>query len=271
LYKGEWLDLVFKNRNQQYGAYELRQHYGNVMAKAMAATFLFVACASAAITIIAHSHPVIPADPVYHVTPVDISKRIFIAQPPKPRTQAKPKQQATQHVQSQPVSTTDYREMKVVDDAHAVDPKPIDPNLAIGSEDKIVHGSPTEVITIPGDGTAGGKGTGTGETDNTPMVAPQVMPEPFGGAAAWAKFLQKNLHYPGQAQDQGVSGRVFVSFIVERDGHLSNFIIERKGGYGFDEEALRVLKLAPAWKPGIQNGQAVRVKYVIPINFQLAE
>jgi len=73
------------------------------------------------------------------------------------------------------------------------------------------------------------------------------------------------------AIDQHIQGKVWVSFIIEADGKLSNFKIERGVGYGLDEEALRVLKLAPAWKPGIQNGHAVRVQYNIPINFQLSD
>jgi protein TonB len=96
------------------------------------------------------------------------------------------------------------------------------------------------------------------------------MPEPIGGEKAWAKFLNKNLRFPYEAQQAGVSGRVILSFIIEKDGSLSNIVIERGAGNGFDEEALRVLKLAKAWKPGMQNGLPVRVKYDIPINFQLS-
>jgi protein TonB len=59
--------------------------------------------------------------------------------------------------------------------------------------------------------------------------------------------------------------------VIEKDGSLSNIVVEKGAGYGMDEEALRVLKLAKAWKPGIQNGQPVRVRYMIPINFQLSE
>jgi protein TonB len=97
------------------------------------------------------------------------------------------------------------------------------------------------------------------------------MPEPIGGAAAWSKFLMKNMKYPDMAVDQHISGAVWVSFIVEADGKLSNFKILRGAGYGMDEEALRVLKMAPAWKPGIQNGQPVRVSYNIPIRFILGD
>jgi len=96
----------------------------------------------------------------------------------------------------------------------------------------------------------------------------QSMPEPIGGEKAWSKFLSRNLRFPEEAQSAGASGRVIVGFIIEKDGTLSNITIERPAGNGFDEEAMRVLKMAKAWKPGIQNGQPVRVKFVIPINFQ---
>ncbi len=93
------------------------------------------------------------------------------------------------------------------------------------------------------------------------------MPEPYGGAAAWNKFLGRNLKYPDMAVDGHIQGKVWVSFIVEKDGHLSNIVVERGLGYGTNEEAIRVLKMSPAWKPGVQNGQPVRVRYTLPINF----
>ncbi len=97
------------------------------------------------------------------------------------------------------------------------------------------------------------------------------MPEPIGGAAAWSKFLQKNLRYPGQASDKGVSGKVWVSFVVEKDGQISNVVVDKGAGFGMDEEAVRVLKLSKAWKPGQQNGRPVRVKYTLPLAFILSE
>src|SRR3569832_179494 len=76
----------------------------------------------------------------------------------------------------------------------------------------------------------------------------EVMPLPDGGMEGWAKFLNKNLRFPYEAQQDGVSGKVFLSFIIEKDGHLSDITVVRAAGHGFDEEALRVLKLAKAWK-----------------------
>jgi protein TonB len=96
------------------------------------------------------------------------------------------------------------------------------------------------------------------------------MPEPAGGAQAWAKFLQSNLRYPAPAREDNITGIVVLSFIVEKDGHLSDIKVSRGLGHGLDEESVRVLKLAKPWKPGIQNGHPVRVAYSIPFNFQLA-
>lgn len=77
------------------------------------------------------------------------------------------------------------------------------------------------------------------------------------------------MRYPQQAIDAKAQGKVFLSFVVEKDGHISDIVVERGVGHGLDEEAVRVLKSAPAWKPGIQNGHPVRVKFTMPITFQL--
>jgi protein TonB len=122
-----------------------------------------------------------------------------------------------------------------------------------------------------GGGTPSTMNTVTEDTKPRETYEIQVMPQPNGGEAAWMKFLQKNIHYPARATEENVQGKVFLSFIVEKDGHLSNITVDRPMGFGLDEEAVRVMKLAPAWKPGIQNGHAVRVKFVIPISFQLSD
>jgi protein TonB len=154
-------------------------------------------------------------------------------------------------------------------DAEVITPPPINSHLtgAIGTTAAPGTGTGTSVLPDQGDG------GGTQPVDDKKVYSVggiDVMPEPVGGDKAWAKFLNKNLRFPYAAQEEGVSGRVILSFIIEKDGSLSNITVERQAGHGFDEEALRVLKLAKAWKPGMQNGQPVRVKYDIPINFQLA-
>jgi len=107
------------------------------------------------------------------------------------------------------------------------------------------------------------------ETDRTlynfvSIANPPTYP---GGMEQFYKFLGNNIKYPSAAIDNEIQGNVHVSFIVEKDGSLTDLKVERKLGFGTDEEALRVLKMAKRWNPGIQNGRPVRVKYNVPIRF----
>ena len=90
-----------------------------------------------------------------------------------------------------------------------------------------------------------------------------------GGINNFFQFLQQNIKYPVEAKNKKVEGKVFVSFIVEEDGSLSNLKVLRDPGAGCGAEALRVMKLSPKWNPGIQNKHKVRVQYTMPISFTL--
>lgn len=90
-----------------------------------------------------------------------------------------------------------------------------------------------------------------------------------GGMAKFYEFLGQNIKYPDLAKSQNVQGNVFVSFVVEKDGSLIDIKVDRKLGAGTDEEAIRVLKLAKRWNPGLLNGKPVRVKYNLPIKFAI--
>lgn len=98
------------------------------------------------------------------------------------------------------------------------------------------------------------------------MENPPLYP---GGIDKFYKFLDDNIKYPKEAKENHIQGKVFVSFIVEKDGSLTNIKIDRKLGYGTDEEAVKVLKLSKRWNPGTQYGKKVRVKYNIPVKFSL--
>lgn len=89
-----------------------------------------------------------------------------------------------------------------------------------------------------------------------------------GGLAAWGKYLNKEMKYPRQAQRMGIEGRVFVQFVVERDGSLTDIQVVKGIGAGCDEEALRVITNGPKWKPGKQRGQPVRQKMIQNILFK---
>ncbi|MFC5410476.1 TonB family protein [Larkinella bovis] len=96
-------------------------------------------------------------------------------------------------------------------------------------------------------------------------------PEFPGGIANLGKYLSENIRYPEAAKRAQVSGRVFVSFVVNTDGSIQDIQILKGIGFGADEEAVRVIKAMPRWKPAMQDGKVVRVKYNLPIRFELAE
>jgi protein TonB len=265
LYKHEWLELVFENRNKSYGAYYLRQHYAGNMVRAMGFTFFVLALLCGAsivfkttspiihVTVVNETPPIVPHAPIEPKKEDPIPKKQLKSDPPAPR--------AATHKFVPPVV--------VVDKLVTEQPKE---NNKLGN-----NIGPTETK-----GKEGGNTTPVETTGSGPAIQPvdkeihttgelDFMPEPIGGEGAWAKFLNRNLRYPPPAQEEGANGKVMLSFVVEKDGRLSDITVINKAGHGFDEEALRVLKLAKAWKPGLQHGQPVRVRYYIPINFQLSE
>ena len=95
------------------------------------------------------------------------------------------------------------------------------------------------------------------------------MPEFPGGEQAMMDFVGKNVQYPKEAMEKEISGRVLVGFIVEKDGSISETEIVKGIGGGCDEEAVRVVKAMPKWKPGKEKGKPVRVSYMMPIFFKL--
>ena len=107
------------------------------------------------------------------------------------------------------------------------------------------------------------------EEDNKVFDVVEQQPTFPGGQAALLQWLGQNIHYPAVAEEQGIQGRVVVSFVVEKDGSISSVQVVRGVDPSLDKEAVRVVKSMPRWTPGKQNGQAVRVKYNVPVTFKL--
>ena len=97
----------------------------------------------------------------------------------------------------------------------------------------------------------------------------EVMPEYPGGIQALFEYLSQNVKYPEDAEKQKVEGRVIATFVVETDGSVSNVEVAKPAFPSLDAEAVRVLSAMPKWTPGMQSGKVVRVKYTVPINFNL--
>jgi protein TonB len=271
LYKREWLDLVFADRNKSYGAYELRKHSGDYVIRALAITVLSFTTAYITISIV-YKPTVKPDKPTEQVIP-------DIPITPIKQIKDKPLEPKLRHVehQSSPAKA-DAAPKTTVPTKQFVEYKPtVEPTKIEELEGKAVgpvtqQGDPnSHAANVDTESGKGGKGTDPGANiDNTVHGAGEgldMLPEPIGGTAAWSKFLQKNLHYPStEAQ-----GRVIISFVVEKDGSLTDITVLKGVSPELDNEAMRVIKKAPAWKPGVQNGRPVRVKFTVPIVFQFTE
>ena len=106
-------------------------------------------------------------------------------------------------------------------------------------------------------------------TDSVYEVA-EVMPEFPGGTQALFKFISENLEYPQHAIDGQIEGRVVVQFVVDKTGKVGNIQVVRSIDKLLDRAAIDVVRALPAWKPGMQNGQPVNVRYTLPVSFKLS-
>lgn len=113
--------------------------------------------------------------------------------------------------------------------------------------------------------------TSTAQTKKNNMVydVVEVMPQYPGGQIAMLKYIMENIKYPKQIMEEGIQGRVTVSFIVEKDGRVSNVRLLRSVQSALDKEAIRVVKSMPKWTPGKHNGKPVRVRFNLPVMFKL--
>jgi protein TonB len=108
------------------------------------------------------------------------------------------------------------------------------------------------------------------EDENQIFTIVEEQAQPVGGMAAFYKYVGEKMKYPAQARRMQVEGRVFCEFVVNKDGTLQDVKVIRGIGAGCDEEAIRVIQSAPAWKPGKQRGKAVRSKFNLAIIFKLS-
>ncbi|NJO03381.1 MAG: TonB family protein [Bacteroidia bacterium] len=107
------------------------------------------------------------------------------------------------------------------------------------------------------------------EKEDEIFLVVEEKPEPNGGYEAFYKFIGENLKYPSAATRMGIEGRVFLQFVVDKEGRIKDVQVVKGIGSGCDEEAARVLSIAPNWKPGKQRGRPVHVKMTLPIIFKL--
>ncbi len=262
-------DIVFQNRNKAYGAYLLRTGYHKSIKIALGIGVSLFCLAVAAPMILANIKPkekteviVDLISPQIQEPPKDIPIEPELTPPPPQEEVKVPK-------------TIAFNEPEIVEDDKATELPP---------DQETLNNTNAQIGPVTQDGEVGpipvddpdkfktGEGTAPVEVKaevETEFLSVEVMPEYAGGNAALAKFLQKNLRYPRNASDAGIGGKVYVQFVVGKDGNISNIDILKGLGFGCDEEAQRVIKLMPRWNPGKQSGRNVTVKFTLPIVFQL--
>jgi len=276
LYRTEWLNLVFKNRNQSYGAYELRSQSASNTLRALfiaAPLFILLFASPKIYSLIKGERTVDNSLPTSRIVELE---RPPIVEIPKPLEQIEqPKSEPIKEkikmvkLPSNPV---------VVNKPLIVEPPTVDEmeNAVVGPVTQT--GKETNLTSLPaeGDGNGAGAGAGAGSGSGTEETiydgtSVEIYPDFEGGMKGWEKYLRRNLRYPYDAQEQNKQGKVFISFVVEKDGSISNVTLVRGVHKSLDEEAARVIKKSPKWKPGIQNGRAVRVRYNMPVSFALSQ
>lgn len=270
LYRVQWLDLVFKNRNQAYGAYELRKNNAGTTVKAFfyaAAFFSSLVITPWLIHQISKTNTSAENNEQVKIIEVNLLARI---------KELKPEKKSITKATSKPVQakSIQYANLNVVPENQTESDIPTQEQLheAVISTRNIdgeasLNLNPIE-IQEETSGTTGSSASAENMEIHT-LDGIENYPEFPGGHSAFIKFLSRNLKYPANAVEKGIEGKVLISFIIEKNGRLSNIRILRGIGYGCDEEAIRVLEKSPEWKPGIQNKQKVRVAYTLPISFSL--
>jgi len=266
IFRKEWLEVVFEGKNKNYGAYELRKTSPVNTTKALiygSVVFLVLFFSPKIYSLIKGSIPeekeelaqevvLTPPPPVNPETP-----------PPPPVEPPPPK--VDQVKMPPPIVKPD---IEVQDEPPTVEKlKEADP----GQKD--IKGDPTADIVIAepvGEGPKREAAVAVDDNKVYDFVSIEKVPEYPGGMPAFYKYLGSAIKYPPMAQENNVQGKVSLSFVVERDGSLTDITVIRGPGSGTNEEAVRVLKASKRWIPGIQNGKPVRVKYNIQVNFTLS-
>lgn len=263
------LDIIFEQKNKQYGAYELRKNYHKRARKSVmvVAIIAFVISSVPLIAGLLSNDDRIVKKPIPY-TPFD--PHIPTPPPPaNPRTSPPANPEAHVDINKMPVIT---QADSVPEDKPIVQNEPADPNPGPAGPD----GPETGPVSLnPEPGTVK---TGEPVVEVTPPKENtydaeklEQFPEFPGGEDAMAAFLKSNLKYPKRAQEEGESGRVVLEFIVDKTGKISEIGFLRKAGFGFDDEAKRVMNMMPDWKPGKINGEPVKARYQIPIIFELED
>jgi protein TonB len=264
-------DMVFETRNKEYGAYYLRKNYKSYLTRAVIfGAGFFILVFGGAYTYERFILPNLPKEDFKEVE-IDLSKlqeeqpeEIIDIPPPPPPPPVEPPPEVAQIKFLPPEPKKD--EEVVIEEP----PPPAEKIEKAVISSKTVEGADATDVFIPPPPPEEVKVVAIEKPKEEEIfTAVEQNPEFPGGISEMYKFLGNNIKYPAAAQRANVSGRVFMKFVVEKDGSIGNVEVLKGIGFGCDEEAIRVIKSMPKWNPGRQNGKNVRVFYQMPVVYKL--
>ncbi len=244
-------EIVFRNRNKEYGAYELRKKYSKFVTRSLIISIAVLLFGVLIPFFIFKQTYSANQDQQVTVDMMDMNKpkEENAPPPPPPPPEATVEQKAKFTAPIVVTDTTETTEINQDDLNQTV-------NTNINTEEVVVEDDNSNNVIE--------------EVVETPIfTVVEEMPSFQGGDEARIKFLQENIKYPQMAKESGIQGTVYVTFVINEKGKVADVKVLRGIGGGCDEEAIRVVNLMPPWNAGKQSGKAVRVQFNMPIKFTL--
>lgn len=276
LYDPKWVDMVFAGKNKEYGAYQLRKGTSGRNIKALLILVIAAALVGGFLAWKVIEQKQAEEQQAY-MEAMELAKLQQQAkkeekkkEPVKPKVEMKKEIPVARETQKFTAPVIKKDEL-VKEENQVKQMDKLDDKVAVGTEnkegvkDRTVEAVRNDIAVAAPPPPPAPKP----EVSNKVFDVVEEMPSFPGGQGALMAFLNSNIKYPVVAQENGVQGRVIVGFVVERDGSITDVKVMRSVDPSLDREAQRVIKAMPKWKPGKQNGSAVRVKYTVPVVFRL--
>lgn len=276
LYDPKWVEMVFAGKNKEYGAYQLRKGTSGRNIKALLILVIAAALVGGFLAWKVIEQKQAEEQQAY-MEAMELAKLQQQAkkeekkkEPVKPKIE--PKKEIPVARETQKFTAPVIKKDELVKEENQVKQMDkLDEKVAVGTEnkegtkDRLAEAVRSDIAVAAPPPPPAPKP----EVSNKIFDVVEEMPHFPGGPAALQAFLSSNTKYPVVAQENGVQGRVIVSFVVERDGSITDVRVVRSVDPSLDREASRVVRSMPRWSPGKQNGSAVRVKYTVPVVFRL--
>ncbi len=276
LYDPKWVDMVFAGKNKEYGAYQLRKGTSGRNIKALLILVIAAALVGGFLAWKVIEQKQAEEQQAY-MEAMELAQLQEQAKKEKKKPEPiKPKVEQKKEIpvarETQKFTAPVIKKDELVKEENQVKQMDqLDDKVAVGTEnkegvkDRTVEAVRNDIAVAAPPPPPAPKP----EVSNKVFDVVEEMPSFPGGTGALMSFLSSNIKYPVVAQENGVQGRVIVGFVVERDGSITDVRVMRSVDPSLDREAQRVVKAMPRWKPGKQNGSAVRVKYTVPVVFRL--